>query len=383
MTPLVEVRGGVLRPLLPPGRDLAAWHAALTDEIARHLSPAHAALLAPPQPTPSGTAWLTDGARWSRFADLPAADRARLTEAVGAILSDLRRLAESGAAPAVRAAWPALREIPDMGHLFAVDGRPVLAAWGHAGTGAPGFLARYDDGVPWRAAPRPPWGLYGATLGMLALLALSAGLLLPAAGLWLVPPPAACAIPPEQLAALDDQLREGARGDELRTQLAALTEDLGRRQLTCPIPVLPQPAAPPAPPAAPPPRADLPQDRWDRRDIALMEGCWALTTTLSVTNQGTGRVARVRAWRMCFDGRGRGNQVIELEDGRRCEGRLAAEFDAADALRVTEPATCNGPTLELTRSERLCRRVSDTEATCDGHVLGTAPGRTYTGRFRR
>lgn len=383
MTPLMEARNGTLRPLLPPGRDLPGWHAALTDEISRHLSPAHAALLAPAQPTPSGTAWLADGIRWSRFADLPAADRARLTEAVGAILSDIRRLAESGAAPAVRAAWPALREIPDMGHLFAVDGRPVLAAWGHAGAGAPGFLSRYDDGVPWRAAPRPPWALYGATLGSLALLALAAGLLLPVVGLRWTPLPAACAIPPEQLAALDDQLREGARGDELRTQLAALTEDLGRRQLTCPIPVLPQPAVvPPAPPPPPPPRADLPQDRWDRRDIALMEGCWTLTTTLSVTNQGTGRVSRVRVWRMCFDGRGRGNQVIELEDGRRCEGALAAEFDAADALRVTEPAACNGPTLELSRSERLCRRVSDTEAACDGRILG-APGRTYSGNFRR
>ena len=152
MIRLLHAAPGDLRSLLPPGRDLAAWHAALSDEIARHLSPAHALLLARPDRAEGGTAWVAEGLARSRYADLPAEERRALGLATGAILSDIRRLAESGAAPAVREAWPALREIPDMGHLFAVDGRPVLAAWGHAGEGgASGRLARLDDGVPWRA----------------------------------------------------------------------------------------------------------------------------------------------------------------------------------------------------------------------------------------
>ena len=116
-----------LRSVLPNGRDPAAWHTALTSEIAQHLSPAHAAVLAKPEQTESGWAWTTNGAARTRYADLPGQSRRALDAALGAILSDIRRLAESGVAPVVRQAWPVLREIPDMGHVFAVDGRPVLA----------------------------------------------------------------------------------------------------------------------------------------------------------------------------------------------------------------------------------------------------------------
>ena len=150
MIRLLEARTGTLRPLLPPGRNLGAWHAALVAELAR-LSPAHAAILAQPVPTPGGTAWETPGQGRIAYADLSAENRRALDQALGAILSDIRRLAESGTAPSVREAWPALREVPDMGHVFAVDGRPVLAAWGHASTGAPGRLARLDDGIAWAA----------------------------------------------------------------------------------------------------------------------------------------------------------------------------------------------------------------------------------------
>lgn len=387
MTRLMEARDGTLRPLLPPGRDPPAWHDALANEIAQHLSPAHAAILSRPERVAGGMAWDAPGQR-TRYADLPADSRRALDAALGAILSDIRRLAESGAAPAVRDAWPALREVPDPGCVFAVDGRPVLAAWGHAGSGAPGRLARHDDGVPWRPAPRPRWGLYGATLGVLALLALVSGFALPAASRWLAPKPNACAIVPGQLDALAGQMREENRGEELRTLLATLTEEVGRRQLQCPIAVIPQPApAPPAPPPAQPPpappRADLPQERWDRRDLSMLEGCWTLGTTLYVFNDDRTRRAGVSSWRMCFDGAGRGAQTITLEDGRRCTGPLGASFNG-DALLVTEPTECAGPGLNLSRSERLCRRLGDTEADCAGRlVAGPRSGQAYSGRFRR
>ncbi len=392
MIRLIEAASGTLRPLLPPGRDAPLWHAALTAEIARHLSPAHAALLARPEPTAGGMAWLADGAARSRYADLPAAGRRALDVAAGAILSDIRRLAESGKAPVVREAWPALMEIPDMGHLFAVDGRPVLAAWGHAGAGASGCgaalpagrLARLDDGVPWRAAPRPPWRRYAAAMGVLAGLALASGLLLPMASHWFVDQPAACAIVPGQLDAFRGQTELDSRGQELRTLLATLTEEVGRAQLLCPVAVTPQAPAPaPRPSPASPPRTDLPQDRWDRHDLAMLEGCWNLYTTITVFREdGTGG-SKVRSWRQCFDGRGAGRQTIALEDGRQCDGALAASFDQDAALRVTEPTACHG-SLHLARSERLCRRLGDAEAECSGHTIeGGLSGHQYGGRFRR
>ncbi len=384
MIRLIEVASGTLRCLLPPGRDAVSWHAALIAEIAHHLSPAHAELLARPEPVEGGTAWVAEGAARSRYADLPAVERRALDAAVGAILSDIRRLAESGAAPIVREAWPALIEVPDIGHLFAVDGRPVLAAWGHAGSGASGRLLRLDDGVPWRAAPLRPWRRYGAALGVLAGLALAVGLLLPLAPHWFVEPPTACAIVPGQLDALHGQMELDGRGQELRTLLATLTEEVGRAQLLCPVAVLPQPTPPVLRPLpASPPHADLPQDRWDRRDLAIFEGCWTLYTTVTVFNQdGTGG-SKIRSWRQCFDAHGAGRQTVALEDGRQCDGALAASFDQNAALRVTEPTACHG-SLRLSRSERLCRRLGDAEAECSGHTTeGSLSGHHYAGRFRR
>jgi len=376
MIRLAEAALGALRTTLPPGRDAASWYAALDSEIARHLSPAHALLLARPEPTAGGLAWVAEGAAHRRYADLPAEGRRALDAALGAILSDIRRLAESGTAPAVREAWPGLREIPDMGHVFAVDGRPVLAAWGHAGGGMSGRLARLDDGVPWRPTPRPAWRHYGAALGGLAGLALAAGLLLPLAAPWFVDKPATCTVVPGQLDAWRDETAMDGRGQELRTLLATLTEEVGRRQLLCPIAVLP-------PPAPAPPLADLPQDRWARRDVSMLEGCWSLYTGLHV-GHGLADQVKVRSWRMCFDGRGTGQQTEALEDGRDCHGPLGATFAQDDLLLVTQPAPCIGAALHMARSEMLCRRLSDAEAACEGHNLeGVLVGSAYAGRFRR
>ena len=110
MLDLIETRDGTLRPLMPEGRDAAAWHGAMTAEIATHLTPAHAALLAMPARTQTGWAWRAAGEDQRSFTDLAASDRRALTTAIGTILSDIRRLGESGRAPAVAAGWPALRE---------------------------------------------------------------------------------------------------------------------------------------------------------------------------------------------------------------------------------------------------------------------------------
>jgi len=371
MIRLTEAALGNLRSLLPLGQDLAAWHAALVDEIARHLSPAHAQLLARPERTDGGTAWLADGAARSCYAELGLEGRRALDAALGAILSDIRRLAESGAAPAVREAWPALREIPDMGHVFAVDGRPVVAAWGHAGAGmgVSGRLARLDDGVPWRATPRAPWRRYGAALGVLAALALAAGLLLPLASQWLVDPPAACAIVPGQLDAMRGQMALDSRGQELRTLLATLTEEAGRRQLQCPLP-----AAPPSPA----PRADFPRALWDRQDLTMLQGCWHLDAILHVL-LGRDQPPLVSTWRMCFDVAGHGSQEIASQDGRRCSGPVEASFEGAALLRVTSTQACSGPGLSIGVVLR-CRRVSDTEAQCEGRNPNET---TFQGTFKR
>jgi hypothetical protein len=262
MIRLAVTRPQDLRALLPVPPPEA--FATLQAEAAR-LSPAHAALFAQPVAEEGGLAWDAPGARMARYVDLDAASRAALTAEAGRILSDLRREAERQAAEgggALLRLWPALAEVPSFDLVFAVDGRPVLAGWGHVGAAAPGplgLLARFDDGVPWQAAPRRPWGVWAATLAALALLALLAGLVGPLlAWRFLSPPEAACVAAPGDLAALE-RLLEAERGErDLRVELARLEEELGRRRLACPLPRAPEPPAPAPPPAPEPPRPEDP-----------------------------------------------------------------------------------------------------------------------------
>jgi len=195
MIRLLDLRDGSARPVLPAGRDVVGWHQALAAEIGAHLTPWHAAALATPVRGETGITWFAPGTALRRFGELDNADRNRLTAAAGVILSDIRRLAERGIAPAVTAAWPALRTVPDLNHLYAVDGRPVLAGWGFgAAGGGAGPLAELDDGIAWRAPPRRPWRVYAGALAALAGLALLLGLVLVPLGRLAGPAPAACHI---------------------------------------------------------------------------------------------------------------------------------------------------------------------------------------------
>jgi hypothetical protein len=378
----LEQRDGVARPVLPAGRDIAGWHQALTAEITAHLTPAHAALLGTPVSRDGGTAWYAPGAAMRRFEDLDAADRGRLTTSVKAILSDIRRLAEAGTAPAVAAAWPALRSVPDLTHVFAIDGRPVLAGWGFvAPGGGPGPLYALDDGVAWRPAARVAWGVYTVALAALAVLALIAGLVLvPLTGL-IMPSPTACHATPEQLALLRDQSQADAQADALKGQLAQLRVAHGEQALQCPIPR--QVAVPPPPPTLPP-HADLPQDRWDKHDLSMLEGCWNDYTQMTLQESATHRVLRVKTWLFCFDAHGHGRQTITLEDGARCQNDLAASFNADNSLRMHDASRCPFPGRPLFRGQLTCKRESDSEAACIRRDLeGPADGVEQPGQFRR
>lgn len=262
MIRLLATRAQDLRCLLP--MPPAEAFAALQAEAGR-LSAVHAALFAQPVAEEAGLAWGAPGQRMARYVDLDAASRAALTAEVGRILSDLRREAERQAAEGggtLAQLWPAMAEIPSFDMVFAVDGRPVIAGWGHVGAASPGalgLLARFDDRQPWQPPPSRPWGVWAATIGALALLALLAGLLGPLlAWRFLAPPQAACVAAQGDLEALA-RLVEAERGErDLRIELARLEEELGRRRLACPLPRAPEPPPPPPTPEPEPPRAEEP-----------------------------------------------------------------------------------------------------------------------------
>jgi hypothetical protein len=382
MTLLVETPHGAVRNLLPDGRDAADWHPALAAEIAGHLSPAHAAILATPVPVGNGTRWETSASQAIRQADLSAADRHALMRAVTVILSDIRRLAESGAAVAVTRCWPMLREIPDFGMIFAADGRPVLAGWGGmppSMTMPPELLADADDNRPWQPQPQPPWQLYAGVAAVLAVFALVSGLLLSRLAI----PPAslqACVADPDEVAALNQQAQTDGRHSALQSELALLVQQEGSRRLQCPLPVIA--SVPPLRHAEATPPA-LPGDRWDRHDLTMLDGCWNRISNMAVHNPATDTVLPVASWRICFDGNGVGTQTMTLQNGGRCTGPVVASFDGN--RMITRAAQCRGPGLSFVRSEQDCTRVSDDEASCIGRDLeGSAVGRASpASRFRR
>lgn len=355
---------GPTRSLLPPGRSAAEWHAALTAEIAGHLTPAHAAILAAPHPSAAGEQWETPATHAVRYLELPEADRDALRRALLVILSDIRRVAESGTAPTVAACWPALREIPDLNLLFAADGRPVLAGWGRipaAAAAPPGLLAALDDGHAWRPRPRWPWGSWGAVGGTLAIaLALLAT--------WFVllrTSVPACVVAPEELAALDAQARGDARHNMLMVELARLVNQQGRARLQCPIPQAPPNPLPQSHAEAPTGPA-LPLERWQHHDLAMFQGCWSRVSAMNVREEATDRILPVSSWRLCFDEQGNGTQTISLTDGHRCTGPVHAAFEG-DRM-VTTAGRCTGG-FEFVRSEQDCTRVTDDEGHCSGRDL--------------
>jgi hypothetical protein len=372
MIVLAETRPGVWRATLPPGRSPAEWHAAIVLEILARLTPIHAGMFATPRATPNGMVWEADGAAARPATMLSAADRAVLDRALRQQLSEVRRLGESGAAPAVAACWPALRDVPDDSLVFALDGRPVLAGWGHTNE-RPTLLGTLDDGVAWRTTPRLPRSVYAWAGLSLIVLALAAGLLVVAFGGFVAPPPQVCRAAPGELEAIARQGRALTREQELRRELSALDDELGHRRLQCPLP-------PPAP-AAP----ALPEARWKSKDLSMLDGCWENTTLLLLVLERTNEQKKVKTWKMCFtpDHPGSGTQEITMDDGDHCEQALTAHFDG-DKLIFEDVGRCPFGQAPLRHGTMTCLRTSDSEADCKRiDSDGPAAGVPQPGKFRR
>ena len=140
---------------------------------------------------------------------------------------------------------------------------------------------------------------------------------------------------------------------------------------------------PTPPPAAPSP--DLPQERWDNKDITMLDGCWHKYTNLVTTDLHTGRDDAVHEWKLCFGGTGHGHQTIIWNDGRRCEGDLRAKFATDGALDLRDVSHCHG-SRNMLPEESTCRRLDDHEAECDMRDLeGPHAGmhEAVPSRFRR
>ena len=298
-----------LQPLAGSGQaGVAAWgalHALLT----RELSAAHAAVLAEPMVNEAqGTIdWYAEGeGAGARLIDLPEPVRARVQARLDQLAGEIGALAtrlQTSRTEADRLLSVALEQalrLPGPEFVHVRGERPVLVGWAHvrsnqrageaaltgqawragggagaagrAGPGAAGVAAGGMPAVPRGGmvilpAPASPFGVQARPgvwrwAGVVAAAVLGAvvfGLLLRDPFAWFSIPVPQCRLEPGQLG-LGQGLQEAvARETVLRTELARLTADAGRRRLLCP-PV--QPAVQPVPP---PPAASTDARRAERQ----------------------------------------------------------------------------------------------------------------------
>ena len=385
MSLLLLTRSQELRDGLSHDHDRPAWYAALTHELATHLSPAHAAILARPELTADGYGWYADGAQILPVTALALSERRALLAAAGSILSDIRRLGESGRSPLLASCWPGLRECPGLDCLFAVDGRPVLAAWGFMpvdAVGFPGLLAAYDDGRPWASVrrSREPWPV----LGLLALLGLLLGFGLSYAE-WRFPP-GVCRVAPSALALLRSGGQQAVVTAGLEGELQGLLRELRIAHRHCQVALkLPPTPRPASPPLTPPP--SLPRQAWNHHDLGMLKGCWHRYTNMVTHNVFTGHVSAVASWTYCFNGTGQGTQQVIWQDGKSCTNPVTAQFNPNGTLTIQDSIPC-GQVPRTPRSlflgRSVCTRLSATQASCPRiDLTGPYAGQSFPGMFRR
>jgi hypothetical protein len=328
-------RGGIsgLEAVTAFNRPVFQAHAEIVRIVRQRLGDGTAALFARPVLSGDEISWLTDQpGDIRRWRDLPAEERATLEPLRAALDGQLSDLATSLGGGGLNTREGNIGHVleaaliaPGVDHLYLVGGQPVLAFWGFRGVGQRG-LSPLRSAFPEPAPAAPPVPSRGRLWWLAALLALLlAALLL----WWLWPRPAEP----------------------------------------------PPPIAKPEPPP-PAPQTDLPRQRWDAHDLAMLKGCWSLghdgpaqryDAQGNVFDRGI-----TRAGEICFDASGHGQRwsVQEFSSGHiYCTAPVTTSFDDKGRLVSRQPGVaCTGDTQSnwLART-MVCIRRDDTTADCIDH----------------
>ena len=109
----------------------------------------------------------------------------------------------------------------------------------------------------------------------------------------------------------------------------------------------------------------MPEERWNEKDISIMDGCWSLASDYRLQDIRTRRIKTVASWEVCFDESGRGQQKLVLSDGTRCAGSVSADFQQDNTLRFDDAdnVPCSDDSYIFKRGI-TCRRASDERAEC-------------------
>jgi len=146
---LTETSGGEGQPLDVHGKRLIDCYDQLVGILRNRLGQNHAHFLAQPRIEPSGAiTWFTPLAGEAIAADtLAPEERQRLKDRAGRIIGDIHGVAsdiqaEGAAGQMIADMLRAAAELAPGAPLFSVDGKPVVALWGHRASGASSVDAR-------------------------------------------------------------------------------------------------------------------------------------------------------------------------------------------------------------------------------------------------
>jgi hypothetical protein len=147
-----------------------------------------------------------------------------------------------------------------------------------------------------------------------------------------------------------------------------------RPQQTALLKPPPPPPPPPKPPEPPKPPPAVPADRWEKKDLSLLEGCWRLghDTIGGVGKPGDVENCTIPAGRICFDANGTGRReettICAVKGTFLCVAPVTATFGGDGTLSTTQPSViCNPPSFSWPGGENsalTCRRVSDELVNC-------------------
>jgi hypothetical protein len=125
-------------------------------------------------------------------------------------------------------------------------------------------------------------------------------------------------------------------------------------------------------PPSPPPHADLPKQRWEQRDLSVLEGCWTLGKEYQVQTYNMFNMPMetgvTRAARLCLDQSGHGHEsdISDFPSGRvTCDAPVTARFGSGGNLSIQRPrVTCNPPRMTWMSAQLNCTRHDDATAVC-------------------
>lgn len=390
----------------------------LQDEIVNYLEYEHAKIFAQPEYYNNIVRWNAEGQHSLAWKELDQKQQQLLLDAARSILSDIELVTHQYPYSVLAKFFDQCRQFPSLDYLYAVDGKPVITAWGCAGeNGTYDLLAGSSiknnkyiilwSYFPWLTA------LVAITLGLIVSIFVAHRNFANKTCIGMYP----------SHSQIQRVLDNKSRNDQLIIKRNKLLDEWNILQKQCQIPTIkplipldppkldplqspeqlpklpfvvenqdlpdldnlekknvPKPSPPKVNNEFPKNQGDLPKESWNKKDTRMLNGCWHLTTQLELFSHGLFFTSHqpVTNWELCFSPNGAGQQTLTRQDGGTCRGPLYAGFHG-DQLILNQPNDCQGD-FHLITGKNVCIRLNDREARCN---YIDVEGHQSTGIFKR